>query len=78
MFNIEILSWQDEDSQLRINSCVKLKSGKAYIEEPLDCLLSCISWMLLLQPHGKTEQALESSWACMGFSLSQENEVSDR
>ncbi|CAL8991407.1 unnamed protein product [Prunus brigantina] len=66
---------EDEDIQLQINCCVKSESGKAYIEEPLHCLLSCISWMLLLQPHGKTEQALESSWACLGFSLSQENEA---
>lgn len=75
MLKIEALSWQDEDVHLRINCCVKSESGKVYIEEPLDCLLSCISWMLLLQPHGKTEH-LESSWACLGFSLSQENEVS--
>lgn len=77
MRNIEALTWQEEDVQLQINCCVKSESGKAYIEEPLHCLLSCISWMLLLQLHGKTEQALESSWACLGFSLSQENEVSD-
>ncbi|KAM1742336.1 hypothetical protein ACFX12_012349 [Malus domestica] len=65
---------EDEDVHLRINCCVKSESGKVYIEEPLDCLLSCISWMLLLQPHGKTEH-LENSWACLGFSLSQENEA---
>lgn len=71
----EALSWQEADVQLGISCCIKSESGKAYVEEPLDCLLSCVSWMLLLQPNGKTEKALNSSWACLGFSLSQENEV---
>ncbi|PRQ39249.1 putative fanconi anemia group I protein [Rosa chinensis] len=66
---------EDADVQLGISCCIKSESGKAYVEEPLDCLLSCVSWMLLLQPNGKTEKALNSSWACLGFSLSQENEV---
>lgn len=69
------LCLQDTDIQLGLNTCVKAEGGKVYIEEPLDCLLSCISWILLLQPHGKTEKNLDSSWACLGFSLSQENEV---
>ncbi|KAL6193735.1 hypothetical protein ACLB2K_034819 [Fragaria x ananassa] len=66
---------EDADVQLGISCCIKSESGKAYVEEPLDCLLSCVSRMLLLQPNGKTEKALNSSWACLGFSLSQENEL---
>ncbi|XP_015899875.3 uncharacterized protein LOC107433136 [Ziziphus jujuba] len=66
---------EDVDVQLGISHCVKSESGKVYIDEPLDVLLSCISWILLLQPHGKTDRALDSSWACFGFSLSQDNEA---
>lgn len=73
--DIEALCKQDVDVQLGISHCVKSESGKVYIDEPLDVLLSCISWILLLQPHGKTDRALDSSWACFGFSLSQDNEV---
>ncbi|XVF38742.1 hypothetical protein REPUB_Repub20aG0127800 [Reevesia pubescens] len=62
------------DVQLGISSCIKSESGKVIIQEPLDCLLSCVSWILLLQPHGKTDQLSDSIGACFGFSLSQENE----
>ncbi|CAL5395694.1 unnamed protein product [Camellia sinensis] len=64
---------ENEDVQLCVGNCVKSESGKVYIEEPLDCLLSCVSWILLLQPHGKTDHPSDS-WACLGFSLTQENE----
>ena len=66
---------QDVEVELRISNCVKSENGKFYIEEPLDSLLHCVSWILLLQEHGKTDRSLDSSWACYGFSLSQENEV---
>ncbi|EXC03954.1 hypothetical protein L484_007211 [Morus notabilis] len=66
---------EDVEVELRISSCVKSENGKVYIEEPLDSLLHCVSWILLLQQHGKTDRVLDSSWACFGFSLSQENEA---
>ncbi|KAM3323921.1 Fanconi anemia group I protein [Capsicum chacoense] len=65
---------QDADVLLDVNQCTKSESGKVHILEPLDCLLSCISWMLLLQPHGKTDHPSDS-WTCFGFSLTQENEA---
>lgn len=61
--------------ELGICSCVKSENGKNHIDEPLDSLLHCVSWIMLLQQHGKTDGVLDSSWACFGFSLSQENEV---
>ncbi|XP_009764707.1 uncharacterized protein [Nicotiana sylvestris] len=64
---------EDADVLLDVNQCTNSESGKVYIQEPLDCLLSCISWMLLLQPHGKTDHPSDS-WTCFGFSLTQENE----
>ncbi|KAK9288581.1 hypothetical protein L1049_017040 [Liquidambar formosana] len=60
---------------LDMSCCVKSESGKVYIEEPIDCLVSCVSWIILLQPHGKTNRPSDTSWACLGFSLSQENEA---
>ncbi|KAF2289157.1 hypothetical protein GH714_029162 [Hevea brasiliensis] len=65
---------EDDDVQLQISGCVKSEGGKVVIEEPLDCLLSCVCWILLLQPHDKTNNP-DSLWACFGFSLSQDNEV---
>lgn len=67
--------WQDTEVELKIRSCVKAENGKVLIEEPLDCLLSCVSWILLLQTPGKTDGVSGSAWACFGFSLSQDNEV---
>ncbi|XP_057484822.1 uncharacterized protein LOC130771247 [Actinidia eriantha] len=64
---------ENEDVQLAISHCVKSAHGEVCIEEPLDCLLSCVSWILLLQPHGKTDHPSDS-WTCFGFSLTQENE----
>ncbi|GMH08297.1 hypothetical protein Nepgr_010137 [Nepenthes gracilis] len=64
---------EDADFGLNIGSCVKLVSGKICIDEPFDWLLSCISWVLLLQPHGKS--GIPDSLPCFGFSLSQENEA---
>lgn len=66
---------QDKDFSLQLDACFKLESGKVCVVEPLDHLLSCVSWLLLLQSHGKSEHQSEDSWPCFGFSLSQENEV---
>ncbi|KAK2645650.1 hypothetical protein Ddye_020845 [Dipteronia dyeriana] len=65
---------EDADVHFGVSCCVKSEGGKTFIEEPLDCLLSCVSLILLLQPHGKTSHPLDSSWSCFGFSLSPENE----
>ncbi|XP_039020727.1 Fanconi anemia group I protein [Hibiscus syriacus] len=65
---------EGSDVQLGVSSCIRLENGKVIIQEPLDSLLSCVSWILLLQTHGKTNQPLDSIGACFGFSLSQENE----
>ncbi|XP_062107746.1 uncharacterized protein LOC133818728 isoform X3 [Humulus lupulus] len=65
---------QGVEVELGICSCVKLENGKVYIDEPLDSLLHCVSWILLLR-HGKNDHALDSSWACFGFSLTPENET---
>jgi len=63
---------QDADGQLELTSCVGLENGKVVIEEPLDSLLSCVSWILLLQSHGQSENSSDASWTCFGFSLSQD------
>lgn len=63
---------EDADGQLELTSCVGLENGKVVIEEPLDSLLSCVSWILLLQPHGQSENSSDASWTCFGFSLSQD------
>ncbi|KAJ0034471.1 hypothetical protein Pint_24485 [Pistacia integerrima] len=65
---------EDTDCQLGVSQCVKTESGKTLIQEPLDCLLFCISFILLLQPHGNINRHSDSAWTCFGFSLSQENE----
>ncbi|GAB2211102.1 hypothetical protein Droror1_Dr00016393 [Drosera rotundifolia] len=64
---------EDADVALNIRSCVKLVGGKICINEPLGCLLACVSWILLLQPHGKNDSSTEPS--CFGFSLSQDIEA---
>ncbi|KAG8369921.1 hypothetical protein BUALT_Bualt14G0063600 [Buddleja alternifolia] len=65
---------EDPDVQLEIDQCMKLENGKMCIEEPLDCLLFCVSWILLLQPLNRSEHPSDS-WACFGFSITQENEA---
>ncbi|KAL1210225.1 hypothetical protein V5N11_021808 [Cardamine amara subsp. amara] len=65
---------QDTDFQLGITSCIKAEGGKFIIEEPLDRLLFCISWILLLQPHNSSDRPSDAVWPCFGFSLSQDNE----
>ncbi|KAL3505710.1 hypothetical protein ACH5RR_031092 [Cinchona calisaya] len=65
---------EDADIQLDITHCIRSDGGKVHIEEPLDTLISCISWILLLQPQGKAGQPPDS-WASFGFSLTQENEA---
>ncbi|XP_010259501.1 PREDICTED: Fanconi anemia group I protein homolog [Nelumbo nucifera] len=66
---------EETEIKLSISSCFKSEGGKVFLEEPLDCLLSCISWILLFQPHGKIDCQSERSWTCFGFSLSQEHEA---
>lgn len=68
---------QDAATPLRLDNCSKLDSGKFSLIEPLDSLLSCVSCILLLQPHGKPDRPSDFSLPCFGFSLSQENEVMD-
>lgn len=74
-YMILLLCWQDTDFQLEITSCIKVEGGKFIIEEPLDRLFFCISWILLLQPHNSSDRPSDGAWPCFGFSLSQENEV---
>ncbi|CAH8359476.1 unnamed protein product [Eruca vesicaria subsp. sativa] len=69
---------QDIDFQLGITSCIKVEGGKFIIEEPLDRLLFCISWILLLQPHNSSDRPSDTAWPCFGFSLTQENEQTGR
>ncbi|XP_042050560.1 Fanconi anemia group I protein [Salvia splendens] len=65
---------ENEELQLGIDQCVKLENGKFCIEEPLDCLLFCVSWILLLQPKNRSDHPSESL-PCFGFSISQDNEA---
>ncbi|KAF8079683.1 hypothetical protein N665_1006s0008 [Sinapis alba] len=69
---------QDIDIQLGITSCIKVEGGKFIVEEPLDRLLFCISWILLLQPHNSSDRPSDTAWPCFGFSLTQENEQARR
>ncbi|KAL4565776.1 hypothetical protein LXL04_029881 [Taraxacum kok-saghyz] len=64
------LQFYKEDGQLNIAQCIKTENNKVCIIELLDDLLSCVSWILLLQPQGKSE-----SWASFGFSLTQDTEA---
>jgi len=66
---------QDTGSLPKFDACCKLENGKVCVMEPLDCLLSCVSWILLFQPHDKSDNPSQHSWPCFGFSISQENEV---
>ncbi|KAI3896834.1 hypothetical protein MKX03_028340 [Papaver bracteatum] len=66
---------EDADIPLNLSCCFKSESGKVCLEEPLDCLLSCVSWILLLQTHGKADHPSDYSLACFGFSLTQANEA---
>ncbi|XP_024007670.1 Fanconi anemia group I protein homolog isoform X2 [Eutrema salsugineum] len=65
---------QDTDFQLGITSCIKVEGGRFIIDEPLDRLLFCISWILLLQPHNSSDRPSDTAWPCFGFSLTQETE----
>ncbi|WZZ36654.1 hypothetical protein YC2023_020055 [Brassica napus] len=69
---------QDTDFQLGITPCIKVEGGKFIIEEPLDRLLFCISWILLLQPHNNSDRPSDATWPCFGFALTQENEQAGR
>ncbi|KAG6501138.1 Fanconi anemia group I protein-like isoform X1 [Zingiber officinale] len=64
---------EDKDFPLQLDSCFRLENGKVRQVEPLDHLLSCVSW-ILHQSHGVNQS--ENSWQCFGFSLTQqENEA---
>ncbi|KAI4364453.1 hypothetical protein MLD38_020543 [Melastoma candidum] len=65
---------EDADAQLDLSSCFRSDNSNSVIEEPLDVLLSSVSW-ILLQALGKSQQPPDASRACFGFSLSQDNEV---
>ncbi|KAL2459280.1 hypothetical protein Fot_54969 [Forsythia ovata] len=65
---------EDADLPLAIDLCVKLDCGGVCIEEPLDCLIFCVSLILFLQPHCRSDP-LSDSGACFGFSITQENEA---
>ncbi|KAK9136852.1 hypothetical protein Sjap_007446 [Stephania japonica] len=65
---------EDESAPLNLNCCFKKECGKFSIEEPLDCFLSCISWILRLHPHDKSDRPSDDSQACFGFSLTPDNE----
>ncbi|GFQ03410.1 fanconi anemia group i protein [Phtheirospermum japonicum] len=65
---------EDGDVQLGIDQCLKLENGKICIEEPLDCLLFCVSWILLLQPQNKNDHHSDTL-PCFGFSITQDNET---
>ncbi|XP_022029770.1 Fanconi anemia group I protein isoform X2 [Helianthus annuus] len=67
------LKFYKEDGQLDIVQCVKTDNGKICVVEPLDDLLSCVSWILLLQPQAKSD-VRSDSWASFGFSLTQDTE----
>ncbi|KAI3691576.1 hypothetical protein L6452_31372 [Arctium lappa] len=62
------------DGQLGIIQSIKMENGKVCIVEPLDDLLSCVSWILILQPQGKSD-IRSDSWASFGFSLTQDSEA---
>ncbi|PKA62238.1 hypothetical protein AXF42_Ash016030 [Apostasia shenzhenica] len=64
------LTQQDGEYPIRIDACYRQENGKASLLEPLDNLISCVSWVLLLQQHGGTNHASENSLPCFGFSLS--------
>ncbi|KAI3756589.1 hypothetical protein L1987_56411 [Smallanthus sonchifolius] len=67
------LKFYKEDGQLGITQCFKTDNGKICTVEPLDDLLACVSWILLLQPQAKSD-VRSDSWASFGFSLTQDTE----
>nr|XP_043630505.1 Fanconi anemia group I protein [Erigeron canadensis] len=66
----QFLKFYKEDGQLGINQCIKTENAKVCIAEPLDDLLSCVSWILLLQPQTRSDVRSDS----FGFSLTQDTE----
>ncbi|KAI7743443.1 hypothetical protein M8C21_011294 [Ambrosia artemisiifolia] len=67
------LKFYNEEGQLNLIQCVKTDNSKICVVEPLDDLLSCVSWILLLQPQAKSD-GRSDSWASFGFSLTQDTE----
>nr|GEV47933.1 fanconi anemia group I protein [Tanacetum cinerariifolium] len=67
------LKFYTEDGKLSISQCIKKDNGKVCIVEPLDELLSCVSWIILLQPQTKSD-VRSDSWASLGFSLTQDSQ----
>ncbi|KAL0918554.1 hypothetical protein M5K25_010568 [Dendrobium thyrsiflorum] len=66
---------QDAEYPLRLDVCYVVENGKVSQIEPLDQLLSCVSWVVLLQQHGRSNHQSEYSLPCLGFTLSQDNEA---
>ncbi|KAI0510346.1 hypothetical protein KFK09_010947 [Dendrobium nobile] len=66
---------QDAEYPLRLDVCYVVENGKFSQIEPLDQLLSCVSWVVLLQQHGRSNHQSEYSLPCFGFTLSQDNEA---
>ncbi|KAL7144432.1 hypothetical protein ABFS83_07G012200 [Erythranthe nasuta] len=74
LFHFQRFYREDAEVQLGIDQCLKQENGKFCIEEPLDCLLFSVSWILLLQPQIRSDQTSESQ-PCFGFSITQDNEA---
>ncbi|KAK8960652.1 hypothetical protein KSP40_PGU004403 [Platanthera guangdongensis] len=66
---------QDAKYPLRIDVCLVMENGKVSQFEPLDQLLSSVSWLLLLQQHGRSDHQSDYSLPCFGFNISQDNEA---
>lgn len=66
---------QDAEYPLSLDACYVMENGKVSQIEPLDHLLSCMSWVVLLQQHGRSDHQSEYSLPCFGFTLSQDNEA---
>ncbi|XP_071730859.1 uncharacterized protein [Rutidosis leptorrhynchoides] len=65
------MNFYKEEGEFCTIQCIKKDNGKVSIAEPLDDLLSCVSWILILQPQTKYDVRSIS----FGFSLTQDNEA---
>ncbi|KAK8947102.1 hypothetical protein KSP39_PZI006391 [Platanthera zijinensis] len=66
---------QDAKYPLRMDVCLVMENGKVSQFEPLDQLLSSVSWLLLLHQHGRSDHQSDYSLPCFGFNISQDNEA---
>nr|CAD1833283.1 unnamed protein product [Ananas comosus var. bracteatus] len=66
---------EDAASPLKMDRCFKVDNDKICIVEPLDSLLSCVSWILLLQQQSRSDNPSSFAWPCFDFSPSQNHEV---